>query len=126
MIDMDDVIARMTSKRQRPIPEAQIMRLQEVRVTYDDSRTKFMFKPGDIVTAMPYSIYKTVGEPHIVLEVIRCDGKDREDMRVACITDGDTIGAFWVESWYFVAYRSDVVNTDLAGIEAIRKIDRPA
>jgi len=77
------------------------------------------FGVGDLVTPMKDCNVKGHGEPHIVLEVRETpmvpdhaagsghgNFGNRLDMRVACEMNG-VIAAFWVESFWFGAYRAN-------------------
>ena len=97
----------------RPLPEAQIATLREASAAYQE---RCKFKPGDIVTPKPTSIYDNKGVPHVVLEIspvaIRNFEPDncfahsfgsRLDIRVGVLI-GDEVVAFWQESWQHQIY----------------------
>lgn len=106
----------------RPIPEAQIERIQEVYEAYQRQLSEGCpFKPGDLVTPTMASQMRDQGEPWIVLEVIDkaephftddpsgISYGQRCDMRVAHLSLGtvsgeEAITKHWVESHEFVAY----------------------
>ena len=128
---MNDVIREMIegalserasrSKRDKPsiLPEAQIAELREVQKRYVPCR----FREGDLVTPVGNASLKSVGVPHIVLQVLPKPVQFFElndpnnigyasygaklDMRVACFIDEDTVAAHWAESWMYERYTEE-------------------
>lgn len=106
-IPLADLLAKAkvhaAAATRRPLPEAQVMTLNEVFAAYSKPCP---FKPGDIVTPRKTSRYSDVGMPHVVLEVAETPIRNfvatedlsditssafgaRLDIRVALVTDDD-------------------------------------
>lgn len=99
----------------RPLPEAQVMTLREI---FADFEARCPFRPGDLVTPAPHSVYQGAGQPFIVLEVFSPSAvlaiadaalsggrpevaRTRIDMRVAHLDGDGDVCTHCVESWQF-------------------------
>lgn len=101
--------------RPRPLPSAQIMSLREAFAQYGANP----FKPGDITTPRRNAPNRFAGQPHLVIEVREAPAPDftngevgsnshgqRNNLRVAVMTDDGKVATYWDESWCHVPYEA--------------------